>query len=291
MGAADDDVTSHTLNLATTSRRAYVDVLNLHVLPKLGSALIGAITPSDVASILVAMQTAGLSPSYRHQAHKAMSHVFKMSLADGVIGTNPARFVPAPRGAVRKRVVPDLDVVLMLIDQAPDVRLRVFLVLAAHTGLRISEILGLEWSSINVETRSISVVGKGGKARAVYLTPSLQRELDVWRKHQMKQRLASRWWDTDHDWIITTECGTRMDPQNWRRKHFKPHTDRIAPGATPHSLRHAFATIMLEEGVPMRVVAEQLGHSTTRITEQVYSHVTARLQHEAGAAVERALGL
>jgi len=75
------------------------------------------------------------------------------------------------------------------------------------------------------------------------------------------------------------------------RKHFKPLTDRIAPGATPHSLRHAFATIMLEEGVPMRVVSEQMGHSSTRITEQVYSHVTARLQREAGAAVERVLGM
>ena len=52
----------------------------------------------------------------------------------------------------------------------------------------------------------------------------------------------------------------------------------------------SIATLMLEEGVPMRVVAEQMGHSSTRITEQTYSHVTARLQAEAGAAVERALG-
>jgi integrase len=59
---------------------------------------------------------------------------------------------------------------------------------------------------------------------------------------------------------------------------------------TPHSLRHAFATLMLEEGEPMRVVADQMGHSSTRITEATYSHVTARLQAEAGAAIERAIG-
>lgn len=81
-----------------------------------------------------------------------------------------------------------------------------------------------------------------------------------------------------------------MDAQNWRRKYFKPLADRIAPGTTPQSLRHAFATIMLEEDVPMKVVSAQMGHSSTRITEETYSHVTARLTAAAGEAVERALG-
>jgi site-specific recombinase XerD len=60
-----------------------------------------------------------------------------------------------------------------------------------------------------------------------------------------------------------------MDQQDWRRKHFKPLIDRISQGATPHSLRHAFGTIMLEKGFPMRVVTERMGHSPTRISEQV----------------------
>lgn len=285
------EIFSLTLNLTPASRRVYVDVLNLHVIPQLGLRKIGTIKPSDVSSVLLCMQEKGLSPSYRHQAHKAISHVFKMAIADDLVSTNPTRAVPAPRGSVRKRVVPEREVVRRLIDEAPDARLRIFVVIAAHTGLRIAEILSLQWSDVHVATRSISVTGKGGKKRAVFLTPTLKRELASWRREQTKQRLASNWWDADHDWIISTVVGTKMDPQNWRRKHFKPLTNRIAPGATPHSLRHAFATIMLEEGVPMRVVAEQMGHSSTRITEQVYSHVTARLQHEAGAAVERVLGM
>lgn len=54
-------------------------------------------------------------------------------------------------------------------------------------------------------------------------------------------------------------------------------------------MRHATATILLEEGVPMRVVSELLGHSSTRITEDVYSHVTARLAEESAKALDRAL--
>lgn len=285
------ETTSLTHNLTPASRRVYVDVLNLHVIPEIGSSPIGSLKPSDVSRVLVSMQEKNLSPSYRHQVHKAISHVYKMAIADGLVSSNPTRLVPAPRGAVRKRVVPARETVRRMINEAGDARLRIFIVIAAHTGLRIAEILSLEWSSINVSTASIAVTGKGGKKRAVFLTPTLKSELDAWRKQQAKQRLASRWWDTEHEWIITTEIGTKMDAQNWRRKYFKPLADRIAPGATPHSLRHAFATIMLEETVPMRVVSEQMGHSSTRITEQAYSHVTARLQQEAGAAVERALGM
>jgi integrase len=64
----------------------------------------------------------------------------------------------------------------------------------------------------------------------------------------------------------------------------------ICPGATPHSLRRAAATILLEEGVPMKVVSELLGHSSPKVTAQTYSYVTARLVAEAGAAIARALG-
>jgi site-specific recombinase XerD len=271
------DVTSHALNLTADSRRAYVDVLALHVEPIVGAVRISQMRPSHVEEVMVAMRAKGLSPSYCHQAHKAMSHVFKLAIRDGLITSNPTREVPAPRGSVVVKVVPGRDVVRDMVDLAPDER------------LRISELLSLTWADVNYETKSIAVLGKGGKRRAVYVTPTLESQLRVWKVEQARERLAASWWSTEGDWIITTSIGTRMDAHNWR-KEFKPFADAIAPGVTPHSLRHAFATLMLEEGVPMRVVADQMGHSSTRITEETYSHVTARLQAEAGAAIERAIG-
>jgi len=101
-------------------------------------------------------------------------------------------------------------------------------------------------------------------------------------------RLAATWWSEEADgWLISTDIGTQFDAHNWRKKCFAPVAKRIAPGVTPHSLRHAFATLMLEEGVPSKVVAEQLGHSSTRVTEDTYSHVTARLVDEAAIVAER----
>lgn len=283
-------VASKALNLTPLSRQNYLDVLRLHVIPAIGALRIESILPSHVEAVMVAMAERGLSPSYRHQAHKAMSHVFKMAMRDKIITMNPTRSVPAPRGSVRQRIVPDRDDVLRLINNADEPRLRIFLQIASHTGLRVSEVLSLAWSDVNYTTRTISVLGKGGKRRAVYITPTLEKALKAWKRQQAAMRLAATHWTPDSDWIITTDIGTQMDVHNWRNKFFNPLRDKHAPGVTPHSLRHAFATIMLEENVPMKVVSAQMGHSSTRITEETYSHVTARLTAAAGEAVERALG-
>ena len=98
------EVTSHTLNLTSASRQNYVDVLRLHVEPVIGTVKLAQAKPSHVEEVMVAMQAKNLSPSYRNQAHKAMSHVFKMALKDGLIGSNPCRQVPAPRGPARAAI-------------------------------------------------------------------------------------------------------------------------------------------------------------------------------------------
>lgn len=286
------DTVSKETGLSDKSRRVYVDVLNLHVIPVIGSLKVTDVRPSDVTSVMVAMQEHGLSASYRHQAHKALSHVFKMAMRDGLIVSNPVRDVTAPRGSQRKKVVPSRDQVLALIDAAGDERTRTGIMLLAHTGARIGEVLALRWSDVDFTRARITIrTGKGGKGRSVALTATLAAQLKVWRKQQTAMRLAASWWSQESDpWLLSTDIGTQMDAHNWRKKHFAPVARTVAVGVTPHSLRHAFATLMLEEGVPTKVVAEQLGHSSTRITEDTYSHVTARLVDEAGLVAERVLG-
>jgi integrase len=238
------------------------------------------------------MADKGLSKSYQHQAHKAISGVFKMSMVDELVIRNPTKSVPAPRGGHKPKVVPSRVQVSAMLDQAPNPRMCAFVAVLAYTGVRIGEALSLRWSDWDGGStlRVMDVKGreKGARPRAIPVSEKLQVELRAWRKAQAAERLASIWWDVDADWILSTDVGTQWDPHN-ARKRFRPIAEAICPGATPHSLRHATATILLEEGVPMRVVADVLGHSSTRITEDVYSHVTARLSAEAAAAIDRAL--
>lgn len=293
--------TMRTSGLSPSSASTYVDVLKLHVYPVIGDERLRDIKPSRVSAVLLKMQDAGYSQSYQHQAHKAMSAVFKAAMADGLIASNPTKAVKAPRGGHKPKVVPDRDQVLKLIEEAPDERLTAFVAVLAYTGCRISEALSIRWSDVSDE-RIVIRQGKGDKTRAVPVPGTLATILKSWRKAQAQERLAAVWWDESADWVLSTDVGTQWDPHN-ARKRFKPIADgdpdnedptkrrpAICRGATPHSLRHATATLLLEEGVPMKVVAELLGHSSTRITEDTYSHVTARLVAEAGEAISRALG-
>lgn len=277
----------YTNRMKDPTLRVYVDVLRLHVNPVIGQIRITQATPGAVVEVLKTMAERGYSPGYQSQAHKAMSHVFQYAIREGLLRTNPCREVVKPSGTVKERVVPDTATVQRFIRDAPDERLRTFLTIAAYTGLRIGEILDLRWRDINLDNGVLRVRnGKGGKSRALAITESLSSQLQTWRQEQRRERRQARWWATDEDWIITTSIGTKFDVQNFRSNHFNPLRDEIAPGVTPHSFRHGLATRLLEAGIPMRVVAEQLGHSSTRITEDIYTHVTPGLSRSAAEAIE-----
>lgn len=293
--------TMRTSGLSRASTEAYVGALKRKVYPVIGDMRLRDLKPSDVARVLTAMQDDGLSNAYQHTASKAMSAVFKAAMADGLIASNPALAVKVRRGGHKEKVVPDRDQVAALIEACgDDLRLKALVATLAYTGCRISEALSIRWSDVGDTSIAIRS-GKGGKSRAVPVTPALSEILKAWRLEQRQERLAAVWWDTEHDWVLSSECGTQWDPHNARKK-FRPLVEGvesedpdkarppICPGVTPHSLRHATATLLLEEGVPMKVVAELLGHSSVRITQDTYSHVTARLVQEAGDAIARALG-
>ena len=88
---------SRTLGISEASRKNYVDVLRIHVIPTIGRMKLESIKPSDISAVMATMADKGYSPSYRHQAHKAMSHVFKMAIADEIVTANPVRS-PTPQG-------------------------------------------------------------------------------------------------------------------------------------------------------------------------------------------------
>lgn len=97
---------ARTSGLSSKSQRTYADVLRLHVYPMIGAERMKDLKPSRISAVLVRMEDAGLSKSYQHQAHKAMSKVFQAAMADGLIASNPVRAVKAPRGGHKSKVVP-----------------------------------------------------------------------------------------------------------------------------------------------------------------------------------------
>jgi len=158
------------------------------------------------------------------------------------------------------------------------IRDRAILELLFSTGLRVSELVGLSVTDVNLKTGEFTVVGKGRKVRTVYLSDSA--------KEWIRRYLATR--SDDFSPLFLRYSGKKMDDGDIEgeslrltarsvQRLVKKYTLRagIAVDATPHTLRHTFATGLLREGADLRSVQELLGHSNVSTT-QIYTHLTSK---------------
>lgn len=198
----------------------------------------------------------------------------------GVIDTDPAARLRAPSGNGRLPRVLDRGELSEMLDGAPPsnetnddtaaqaVRLRddAVLELLYGSGLRVSELCGLDSGDIDLGGRTVTVVGKGNRQRRVPMHDRCADSLGLWlaqgRPHMVRP-------DSPPETLFVNARGNRLGPRDVRRL-----LDRRAPHPThPHALRHSFATHLLDGGADLRVVQELLGHASLRTT-QVYTHVS-----------------
>jgi site-specific recombinase XerD len=159
------------------------------------------------------------------------------------------------------------------------IRDRAILELLFSTGLRVSELTRLNRDQINLNTREFGVIGKGGKARVVYISKRAAIYIDKYLKTRSdKYRpLFIRYGGKKE--IINEDEKMRLSPRSVERmvKHYV-RLAKLPVDATPHTLRHSMATDLLRSGADIRSVQEMLGHKNIATT-QIYTHVTdARLR-------------
>jgi site-specific recombinase XerD len=164
----------------------------------------------------------------------------------------------------------------------PGMRDRAILELLFSTGLRVSELVALDRHQVNLESREFSVIGKGRKVRVVFMTDdaaaAIQRYLDMrkdrfkplfirYRGHSAGEESASGRAALDGEgWRLSSRSVERLVAKYVRESG-------LGIKATPHTLRHSFATDLLFNGADLRSVQEMLGHANLATT-QIYTHVT-----------------
>jgi integrase len=180
-----------------------------------------------------------------------------------------------------------------------------FFFLAAATGMRRSELCGLQWDMVDLD-RGIIRVERGRhliEGEVVWSRPKStrsrrvielsERQTAVLRSHRRAQaelRLAagSAWVDTDL--VFCDEDGTGGRPDSYTRSFHDAVARLDLPLIRLHDLRHTHATLLLEAGRPVKEVSERLGHSTTAFTMDVYGHVTDAMRSATAAALDEILG-
>jgi len=193
----------------------------------------------------------------------------------GVIDTDPAARLRAPSGNGRLPRVLDSRELSVLLDGSPSeiqgdeaVRLRddAVLELLYGSGLRVSELCGLDTGDLDLQGRTVTVMGKGSRERRVPMHDRCAQALRRWSLEGRSQMVRSH---SPPEALFLNGRGNRLGPRDVRRL-----LDRRAPHPThPHALRHSFATHLLDGGADLRVVQELLGHASLRTT-QVYTHVS-----------------
>jgi integrase len=186
-------------------------------------------------------------------------------------------------------------------------RLSAMWIVMASTGMRRSEVLGLRWPSVDFDARRLAVVDTvvninhqatlrlretktAGSRRTIALDAATTAALKSHRTRQVAERLkAGSAWRNEHDLVFCREDGTLLRP-NWVTTTFqRTATKQGLEAIGPHGLRHTWATLALQAGVPAKVVSERLGHSSVGMTLDRYSHVLPTMQEDAAEAVGQLL--
>jgi integrase len=189
-----------------------------------------------------------------------------------------------------------------LLSAARGDRLEALYVLAIHAGLRRSEILGMKWTDVDLETgrlsvqRSLDTNGtfnppkRNKSRRTIKLTGQAVETLNSHRARQNEERLrlGSLW--EDHNLVFPNQLGKPMNADNFYHREFKPLLKKAGlSGFTFHSLRHTCATLLCSKDVNPKIVQEMMGHANISQTMDTYSHVMPGMGEAAATALEEAL--
>lgn len=287
--AADDFAAqlAQVQNRSTHTVRAYVaDVISLldHAV-RAGAQTPADLTLAQIRSWLARQRTTGAAQSTLARRSAAARTFSAWAHRDGRLPTDVAAGLASPRARRELPAVLPIDQTAALLETAhtaqpaDDVqpgavdpaRLRdqLLLELLYATGVRVSEACGLNVADVDPGRRVLRVSGKGGRERSVPYGVPAQRALDAWLRDGRPRLVGAR----SANALLLGARGGRLNPTTARGIVGRYATAAGLPRTSPHGLRHAAATHLLEGGADLRAVQELLGHSSLAST-QIYTHVS-----------------
>lgn len=248
-----------------------------------------SVTTSDIRAWLVERSNQGDSAGTLRHKVQAIRALYRYLMTRGLVSSNPAAQVelaklpkPLPKFVREKAVDAVLDADIDR-DDIGQVRDRLIVMLFYETGIRLSELIGLQDAAVDTVKHELKVRGKRDKDRIVPFGDELAEWIELYRGLRADIR-------PECDNLLVTAKGKPLYPS---LVYHVVHDGLAGAGATgklsPHVLRHTFASVMLNNGAQLNSVKELLGHESLAAT-QVYTHVTlSELQHNYELAHPRAL--
>jgi integrase len=292
--------------LSPKTIKAYRDTVRLHIAPQLGRTELSKLTAQHVTTMLRNKERDGLSPRSVAMIREVLRGALNVAVKLQMVERNVAVLAPAPRQVKVERRMLTPDEARQLLDVTNRERLAALYRLALTLGMRQGEILGLRWQDVDIDGRRLRVrqtlqrIGKQivikepkteRSRRTLALTPSLVAALLAHKDRQEfeRKRAGSLWLESGL--VFTTSVGTPLGARNLTRE-YKRH---LKAASLPkefrfYDMRHAAASLLIADGLPITAVSAMLGHALTSTTLNNYAHVLPGADRLTADAMERLLG-
>jgi integrase len=272
--------------------------------PLIGSIRLADLQAAHIQSAYRRLLDDGLADRTVLHHHRVLKQALKHAVLWKLLAANPADAVTPPRPERREMRSLSAEEVTRLEAAAGDDDYRRLITVSVSTGLRLGELLGLKWSDVDFDAGRVRVqrtltylsrvlalasLKTSHSRRVVALSAHTVTTLREHRAAQLERRLALGEVYAEQGLVFPAENGALLPPYRVSNRFTNLCRREGLQGVRWHDLRHTMATLALGAGVNVKIVSERLGHSTTQITLDTYSHVLPDMQEAAAEALDVAL--
>ncbi len=272
-----------------TTAYGYRGMIENYLKPQLGEIRLQKLTARDIQQYYTwMMDEKKLSPNTVIKHHNLLTNTLNAAERQEYITKNPMRAVSPPKKRQREAKFYTPEQLGILLDKAVGTRLELPVFICAYLGLRRGELCGLRWSDVDLEHQTITIentrtqagkkeIEKGTKTasstRTLYLPDTLCDMLKAAREHQQVCRAEYKNAYDDNDYVVVMEDGRPFRPNYLSELFSKFLADNDLPKIVLHELRHTFASLSNQAGIPAYNIGKALGHSTPATTQKIYTHL------------------
>lgn len=283
----------------------YEMAARVHILPALGHMRLRQISISTIESYFNAKIASGLKPASIRGHRTVLSSAMKTAVKWGYIAYSPVRDAETPKVHRKQDDPMSVDEAKAILTAAGKDFYGPLYSFALLTGLRQGEILGLTWGAVDFDRGTALITGnlqrvsntwqilepKTPRSRRLKPLPPMALEILKLQREQQSalQVLKGDKWSNAFDLVFTTHHGHPLYGSNMVNALHKLQETHGLPRRTFHELRHGFASLLLSQGVDLRVIMASLGHSNLSMTANVYTHVVSDLERDAAVRLDAAL--
>ncbi|HEY2882267.1 MAG TPA: site-specific integrase, partial [Pirellulales bacterium] len=286
-------------SVCDTTFSNYEAVVNNHISPRIGGIRLQKLTPLHVQSLYSQMEADKVGGHTRLLVHIVLHAALDRAIKWQLVPRNVC-------DAVERPVASKADIQPLTTEQTGTLfnavkgnRLEALYILAVSTGMRLGELFGLQWSDVDLKAGTVTIHHTlqeldGHLKLKEPKTKSSRRKIDLTNVaivalHDHRKRMMAEG-HAGCQWVFCNQSGGNLRRSHFHRAEYKPLLKAAGlPAIRFHDLRHTHATIMLSSGENVKVVSERMGHSSSTITLDTYSHVMPGMQKAAAGRLDSLL--